>query len=211
MKHLIIVGARGWGREVSWHAKKCLGYGTEFDIKGFLDDKADALDGLGDFPPILGPVETYQPQADDAFTVALGYPDAKRKYVEILLNKNVEFLTLIHKDAIISPTAKIGKGCIIFGGVSISVNVTVGNFVTFQRYSTIGHDAVIGDYCMFNSFSFMGGYSKIGEGSELSTHSQIIPHVSVGKNCMVGAGSVVIRKVKDNTSVFGVPAKKIEY
>lgn len=211
MKHLIIVGARGWGREVSWHAKKCLGYGTEFDIKGFLDDKADALDGLGDFPPILGPVETYQPQADDVFTVALGYPDAKRKYVEILLNKNVEFLTLIHKDAIISPTAKIGKGCIIFGGVSISVNVTVGNFVTFQRYSTIGHDAVIGDYCMFNSFSFMGGYSKIGEGSELSTHSQIIPHVSVGKNCMVGAGSVVIRKVKDNTSVFGVPAKKIEY
>lgn len=211
MKHLIIVGARGWGREVSWHATKCLGYGTEFDIKGFLDDKADALDGLGDFPPILGHVETYQPQPDDVFTIALGYPDAKRKYVEILLNKNVEFLNLIHKDAIISPTAKIGKGCIIFGGVSISVNVTVGNFVTFQRYSTIGHDAVIGDYCMFNSFSFMGGYSKIGEGSELSTHSQIIPHVSVGKNCMVGAGSVVIRKVKDNTSVFGVPAKKIEY
>lgn len=211
MKHLVIVGARGWGREVSWHVAKCLGYGTEFDIKGFLDDKADALDGLGDFPPILGPVETYQPQSNDVFTVALGNPEAKKKYVEILLGKNVEFLTLIHKDAVISPTAKIGKGCIIFAGVSISVNVSVGDFVTFQRYSTIGHDAIIGNYCMFNSFSFMGGYSKIDEGSELSTHAQIIPHVSVGKNCMVGAGSVVIRKVKDYTSVFGVPAKKIVY
>lgn len=211
MKHLIIVGARGWGREISWHAADCLGYGTEFDVKGFLDDKSDALQGLGEYPPILSPVETYEPQCDDIFTVALGFPDAKRKYVDILQNKGCEFITLIHKDAKISPTAKIGKGCIILEGVSISVNVTVGDFVTFQRYSTIGHDSVIGSYCMFNSFSFMGGYAKIGDGSELSTHSQIIPHASVGRNCMVGAGSVVIRKVKDNTSVFGVPAMKIEY
>lgn len=87
----------------------------------------------------------------------------------------------------------------------------VGDFVTFQRYSTIGHDSIIGDYCMLNSNSFMGGYAKMGDCSELSTHAQIIPHISVGSNCMVGAGSVVIRKVKDGTSVFGVPAKKIEY
>lgn len=211
MKHLIIAGARGWGREVSWLATNCIGYGTEFDIKGFLDDKADALDGLGDYPPILGPVETYEPQPEDVFTVALGVPEPKKKYVEILRNKNVKFQTLIHKDADVHQTAKLGEGCILSAYVSISVNVSVGDFVTFQRYSTIGHDAVIGNYCMLNSYSFMGGYAKIGDCSELSTHAQIIPHIKVGNNCMVGAGSVVIRKVKDNTSVFGVPAKKIEY
>lgn len=78
MKHLIIVGARGWGREISWLATKCIGYGSEFEIKGFLDDKVDALDGLGDYPPILGPVEAYEPQPDDVFTVALGSPEPKK-------------------------------------------------------------------------------------------------------------------------------------
>ena len=44
MKKLLIIGARGWGREVYGMLPSCLGYGTEFQVKGFLDDKSDALD-----------------------------------------------------------------------------------------------------------------------------------------------------------------------
>lgn len=93
MKHLIIVGARGWGREVSWLATGCVGYGTKFDIKGFLDDKADALDGLGDYPPILGPVETYIPKEDDVFVIALGYPGPKMEYARKIEEKGGGSLT----------------------------------------------------------------------------------------------------------------------
>ena len=211
MKHLIIVGARGWGREVSWLATGCVGYGTKFDIKGFLDDKADALDGLGDYPPILGPVETYIPKEEDVFVIALGYPGPKMEYARKIKEKGGRFTNLIHKEAVIHPTAELGVGLIVDARASISANTKIGNFVTFQRDATVGHDAVIGDGCMLNSFSFMGGYATLGEGSELATMAQIIPHVHVGSNCMVGAGSVVIRKVKDNTTVFGVPAKKVEY
>ena len=48
MKHLLIIGARGFGREVYDLAMDCIEAGAEFDIKGFLDDKKDALDGLGE-------------------------------------------------------------------------------------------------------------------------------------------------------------------
>ena len=36
-------------------------------------------------------------------------------------------------------------------------------------------------------------------------------HKKIGDNCVVGAGSVVMRNVKDNTHVLGNPAKKIDY
>lgn len=37
MKHLIIVGAGGMGRSMYLHAQNCIGYGTIFDVKGFLE------------------------------------------------------------------------------------------------------------------------------------------------------------------------------
>ena len=66
MKHLLIIGARGFGREIYRsfiHTKPYIE--KEIDVKGFLDDKADALDGLkGEWPPIIGAVETYEIQRD---------------------------------------------------------------------------------------------------------------------------------------------------
>ena len=60
MKHLIILGAGGMGRQVSSFARSCNGYGKNFDIKGFLDDNLDAMNGFSDYPPILGTVDEYQ-------------------------------------------------------------------------------------------------------------------------------------------------------
>ena len=50
MKQLLIIGARGWGREVCDIAKACIAAGAEFLVKGFLDDKSDALDGYDNYP-----------------------------------------------------------------------------------------------------------------------------------------------------------------
>lgn len=50
MKNLLIIGARGFGREVYDLAMDCVEAGADFYIKGFLDDKKDALEGLGEYP-----------------------------------------------------------------------------------------------------------------------------------------------------------------
>ena len=43
MKHLLIIGARGFGREIYNLAINSIGYQEEFDIKGYLDNKLEAL------------------------------------------------------------------------------------------------------------------------------------------------------------------------
>ena len=67
MKELIIIGARGFGREVYSLAKDCQEARNDFVIKGFLDDNTDALSGMAGYPPILDSVEHYIPTANDLY------------------------------------------------------------------------------------------------------------------------------------------------
>jgi len=211
MKNLLIIGARGWGREVYIMAQHCIGYGTEFIIKGFLDDNTDALKGKDGYPPIIDSVENYIPHKDDVFICAMGDPHWKRHYAEIVINKEGRFISLVHKDAYIGQNTKFGKGCIISKGTSISCDIEIGQFVTFQRLVDIGHDACIGDFAHLGTKSFMGGYSKLGVESTLQTAAILLPHIKVSDRCVVGAGSVVIRHVKEGYTVYGNPAKVLKY
>lgn len=213
MKHLLIIGARGFGREIYRtfiHTESYLS--KQIDVKGFLDDKADALDGLnGDWPPIVGAVESYEVQEDDVFFCALGDSHWRKHYAELILEKGGKFINIIHKTALVSPVATLGEGCIIGAFTTISPNVKIGNHVMIQSFDDLGHDSQVGDYASIESYVFLGGYAKVGELSTMHTKSSIIPHKSIGKECVVGFGSVVMRNFKDGVHVFGNPAIKIDY
>jgi len=213
MKHLIIIGARGWGREVCNTFKKTAPYLTgEIKLKGFLDDKSDALDGLaGEWPPIMGPVETYEIQDDDVFFCAMGDSHWRKHYAEMIESKGGIFISIMHPTALVNTVANIGKGCYVGPFTAISTNVKIGNHVMIQSYDNFGHDVEIGDYASIESYVFLGGYAQVGELSTMHTKSSIIPHKSVGKECVVGFGSVVMRNFKDGVHVFGNPATKIDY
>ncbi|MBR6894096.1 MAG: acetyltransferase [Bacteroidaceae bacterium] len=210
MKHLIIIGARGAGRETFLTATKSFGYGHEFDIKGFLDGKTDALDGLPGYPPILSSVESYQVEEDDVFVCALGDPKWRKHYADIILNKSGKFITLIDKTARIGRNAKIGNGCIIRDYAMISCDVNIGDYTYIQPFAVIGHDSVVGNYCHLNTYAFMGGYSSMGDMAIIHTRGTLIPHKKMGMGAIIGAGSVAMTNVKCETTVVGIPAKRIK-
>lgn len=211
MKHLIIIGARGWGREIYAAAQQTKAYqDKEYDIKGFLDDKSDAFDGLkGYFPPILGSVEEYEIQPDDVFFCALGDVRWRFHYVSIIQSKGGRFISIINPTARINPTASIGEGTYIGSYSIVSDNVVIGEHCVLQCFDDAGHDVVIGNFVSIESYVFLGGGSTVGDLSTMHTKSSVIPHKAVGRECVVGINSVVMKNIKDGLHVFGCPAVKI--
>jgi sugar O-acyltransferase (sialic acid O-acetyltransferase NeuD family) len=209
MKNLIIIGARGFGREAFNLATRCSEFNNEWVIKGFLDDNKEALDGFEGYPPIIGPVETYDVKPGDLFVCALGSVKHKYHYVKIIKDKGGIFTSLIHPSVLISRNTKFGEGFMAWPFTAISCDIEIGDFVTIQSFSDFGHDVKIGNYCHINAYSFLGGFVKVGNFTTIHTGARIIPNIKIGDNATVGAGSIVIKNVADNCTVFGNPAKVI--
>lgn len=207
MKQLLIVGARGWGREVLWAAQSLVSDGY-ITVKGFLDSDPTVLDGLrGDFPPILCAPEDYEVQPDDIFFIALGDSEQRRKYYEIIKAKGGEFGTYVSPKASVCPNARIGSGCFIDEYVSISDNVEVGDQTVVQRMATLGHDVKVGSFSTIGASAFFGGHAEVGDSTTVNVNATVLRNVKIGSNAVVGAGSVVIKGVNDGEHVFGNPAR----
>lgn len=210
MKKLLIIGARAFGREVYHLAKESKQYMNEYEIKGFLDSKSDALDFFEGYPDILSSVEDYKVQDDDVFICALGDITYKKYYADIILKKGGQFISIIHPTAYVSPTSKIGIGCILSRYVTISCDVKIGDFVTISTHAGIGHDVQVGNWCHIGGYSNLSGGVKLEECVTLHPQANIVPHKVLRNNAIVGAGSVVLNNVKAGTTVFGNPAKRID-
>lgn len=211
MKHLIIIGARGFGRETYNLFLDCRAKYPDLVCKGFLDSEIHALDGYEGYPPIISSVEAYEPDIDDVFVCALGDPKWKKYYVEIMLDKGAEFISLIHPTVNEWQNSRIGKGCIINNLCHISCDVTIGNFVTILTGAVLGHDSSVGDWSHLGATSFLGGFSQIKEVVTLHTGAIVLPHKIVNDEAIVGAQSVVIRNVPSCVTVHGNPAVKIKF
>lgn len=209
MKHLIIVGAGGFGREIYCSATESIGFEEEFDIKGFLDPDAHKLDGFEGYPPILGVEDTYKIEPNDVFICAFGDALLKMKVCNTVLSRGGEFINLIHKEAFISKNVIIGKGNIISKGCFISCDTRIGDFNTFNDFVSIGHDTVIGNNNAFMTATRVSGIVTIGDSNFFGVNSCMVQGVRVGHNITLAAGSALIRRTRDGYTYIGVPASPL--
>ncbi|HLD11235.1 MAG TPA: acetyltransferase [Candidatus Nanoarchaeia archaeon] len=147
---------------------------------------------------------------DGEVIVAYGNNQIKKEIVIRLEAKGYKFATIISKNAYISSFVDIGEGTIINPNVTILPNVNIGKHVIIHSGSVIEHDNELGDFVNIAPMVSTAGNVKIGEESYVYTGSVIIPKVKIGKRVIIGAGSLVLKDIPDDSVVFGVPAKARE-
>ena len=97
----------------------------------------------------------------------------------------------------IHPGAKIGRRLFIDHGMGV----------------VIGETSIVGDDVTLYQGVTLGGTGKehgkrhptLEDGVVVGGGARILGNIVVGKNCRIGAGSVVLRNVPENSTVVGVP------
>lgn len=208
MKHLIIIGAGGMGRTMYDMARESIGYGTQYDIRGFIDDNTSALNNFANYPPVVAPIQGYKPKENEIFICSIGGV-ARKKCMEEIISKGGEFLTMIHSTARIGTNVQIGEGSIVGAFTTIGADAKVGKYNLIQSYTVIGHDSIIGDWNRIDTHVTLVGGTVVHNEADIHTSAMISHNVIVEKNSRVAACSFVIRRVKEGTTVLGNPAKKL--
>ena len=109
---------------------------------------------------------------------------------------------------------KIGTGCYIGFNVIIDSNypelIEIGNDVTISHNTLIYAHTASPAKSYLGEFYFQVKSVKVDNGAWIGSNCTILPGVKIGKNSMIGAGSVVTKDTHPYSLYAGNPCKKIK-
>ena len=148
------------------------------------------------------------------------------------IGNNVEILSFTHiENATLESNVNVGPFSRIRPGSFLSKGSRVGNFVEVKKSkigknSKINHlsyvgDAVIGKNVNIGAGTITCNYdgkkknkTRIQDGAFIGSNTALIAPIKIGKNSIIGVGSIVSKDVPDYSVVAGNPARvvrKIEH
>lgn len=215
MKKIIILGGQGDGVIIASALRDLHDAGNEVVPWGFLNDfeeKGSMISGL----PVLDRIENAKHfiENDTIFFIS-ALLKTKESFQRSRKIANLDippdrYFTLIHPQAAVAKSAKIGHGTFVGPHAAIMPDAVIGNHCSFRASANVGHDCVVGSYCYMGPNSTLCSRVKLHDGVHIGPNSCVIDKVELGPYSVVGIGSVILKNLPGFVVAFGCPAKIIE-
>ncbi len=210
MRDVVIVGAGGHGRETAEILAASAAAGGCYRPIGFIDHAPELLGRTINGLPVLGDSSWLRNRLDLAVVVALGNPLVLHRVVAEMRAMGLDFAQAVSPAALVSPTAELGPGVILFAGSIVNANARIGACTTLNVGATVSHDSVVGECCLLNPGARLAGNVRVGQGSDIGMGANVIQGRTIGCWTTVGAGAAVVRDLPDHVTAVGVPARVIK-
>jgi len=199
----LIVGAAGHAQEIAWalHEREAR-CGRSCELL-FFDDavpKGRVTSGLGDVVGTLGDLRDWAGRDDAALVLGVGLPALKSAVTARLAPLDLPWATVVHPAATVGPNCRIAEGSYVAAGAIVTLNCTIGRFVTVNMHCQVAHDDVLEDLVTLHPDTHLGGHVRVEEGAELGTGSIVIPGLTIGARAVLGAGCTVVRSLPGDST-----------
>ncbi|MCX2679178.1 acetyltransferase [Galbibacter sp. EGI 63066] len=211
MDNAIIIGAGTQGQIYASYLKE-----AGINIIGFMDDnpalKGTNVHGI----PVLG---CYQDLFTEEFKkkiqsvyCPIGDNDIRVQYLSTLKKEGYKIPSFIHKTVSIAPDVTLGEAVYMLVGNIVMPHTTIGNYIMVNMDSTIAHHVHMADGVFMSSGVNVGACIDVKEKAYIGMGVTVMTGISsIGKECLLGAGTVIIKDVPDYATVVGNPGRIIKY
>jgi sugar O-acyltransferase (sialic acid O-acetyltransferase NeuD family) len=202
---LAILGASGHGVVVADLAEQ-LGFNVNF-----FDDNYPEETELVHWP-ISGTFTDLLKLDNREYTVAvaIGNNLIRSQKTKIIQDSGFTLPVLQHPKAYVSKYAVCAAGTVIFANAVINPFANIGQGCIVNSAAVIEHDCVVNDFCHISPNATLAGGVKIGINSWIGLGSQVKQLIKIGNNAIVGAGSIVVKDIPSDVTVYGSPAEVVK-
>ena len=169
---LLILGAGGYGLAVA-EAAQLSGQWQEII---FADDRWPKTQQVGEYQIVSNIANVQQLVCSNIQAiVAVGNNHLREKWQKLLGDLGIRMTSIIHPQAIVSPTAQIGQGVTVMAGCVISTKTVINDGVILNIGALLDHDVVI------KAFAHLSVGVKVSSGKIIAPYSFLevgscIPH-----------------------------------
>ena len=209
MQKIVIFGTGELAQRIFFYLKD-----SKDDVVAFSANKSniDSNELLG--LPVVGfenIEEEYPPEKFSMF-IALAYSDMNKKrakFFDEAKSKGYELYSYVHPSTKIWDEFEMGENCFILAENIIQPFVKIEDNVLIGSNNLISHNTIIEKNCFLTSNITLGGHITIGANSFVGLSATINQRVKIGKECIIGAGTLITKDVNDKEVYAENSSKKL--
>lgn len=201
-KNVVIIGASGHGKVI---ADIIIKSGDR--AAGFLDDAENLPESILGIP-VLGRVRDFSKYEDCSFVIAIGSAKVRER-ISSMLGQKVQWYTAVHPAAVISSLGvEIGEGTVVMANAVINSGAHIGRHCIVNTAAVVEHDNMLEDYVHISPNAALAGTVTVGKRTHIGVGACVRNNLSICADCVIGAGGVVVKDIKEPGTYMGIPVRK---